>query len=413
MGGGVPSPAMPRTSTAVRPIQSTIWRRKPALAGPRQASGSSLTRTATKSHFESPSPRYVERFYGRRSSAATVATATPATALQSPRGTLTLDVSSAPAVEWSMIRTVRPTDLVPLLRFAARPTARDILRSEGDRDQLSIGQVVQQALTYRPGRECWVDLTDGRPVGLITARVRAGTDTWEIDRCIVDEPHGGEASCVRLIGHVVGAAIDEGAMKLFARLPSASPWVAPLRNAGFSTYAAETEYLFSDPADVPALHLPGLRARRPVDHHALFQLYCSAVPLRVREFEGMTLQEWRWLDGWGLMAPVRPVLPGSRRDYVLNRADQIDGWLQVTPRRRSLRALFDGLDVAEIEACLQFAFSELGDEGRTTMAVRSYQIEIGSALERWGFIPGIPHDLLGRLLPIRVPERRFVPARVT
>ena len=56
--------------------------------------------------------------------------------------------------------------------------------------------------------------------------------------------------------------------------------------------------------------------------------------------------------------------------------------------------------------------SSIGSGRPVVFPVRDYQTELAAPLEELGFYPGESQALLARMLTVRVPERRLVPARV-
>lgn len=280
--------------------------------------------------------------------------------------------------------------------------------------RLSLREVVSRSLALRPGHETWIQIENGQIHGLAAAHARLGADVWDVDHLVIDPTIDADRVCQRLLDHLCGAAVEEGVQKVFLRLPEDSVWVPVARQVGFVHYTTEQVHVLPalEPQERPLV--PGLRPRRPADHQSLFQLYSAVVPLHVRQIEAMTLQEWRWNDNWGFasVASVRPALSRRRRDLVVQSEGQIDVWLQVQTRLRTIQLLVDadaGIDTAVL---LRRALSELAPPGPVGFSLRDYQGGLAHHLHDLGFQPGESQALLARLLAVRVPERRLVPARV-
>lgn len=315
-----------------------------------------------------------------------------------------------------MIRALRPTDLVPYVAFC-RQVSRELGDSRpGLLDPVStVGGFLGRSLALEPGRESWVQIEHGQISGLIAAKRREGADVWDIDQLVYLTSPDAPRTCVRLLKHLLAAATDDGVQRVFLRLSSSSPALEWARQVGFVEYALETVYYLPEiPAPAHPPRVPELRARRPADHQALFQLYCSAVPVRVRQAEGMTLHEWRWTDGWWMQPMSLQILRGSgRRDFVVEASPRLSGWLQVDRRQRRLTILTDGQAPVDLEALIRFGLTKLGTGGDAYCAVREYQPELGAALEEISFRPIGSESLLTRALATRIPEVKLVPVRAS
>ncbi|HEY3081027.1 MAG TPA: hypothetical protein VGM69_14135 [Chloroflexota bacterium] len=313
-----------------------------------------------------------------------------------------------------MIRALRPTDLPAFLAFRTRAAANAAALAHRRPARLSLREMLGRSLALRPGVETWVQIENGQIHGLIAARARFGTDVWDIDQLMIAPSLDDDRVCLRLLDHLCSAAVEEGVLKVFLRLPEESPWATATRQAGFVHYTSEQIYVLPamEPLERPSL--AGLRPRRPADHLALFHLYSAAVPAHVRQIEAMTLQEWRWNDNWGFasVASVRPALSRRRRDLVVQGETDLTAWLQVQTHSRSVRLLNDAESGLEPGLLLRRALAELAPPGPVACPVRDYQGELVAPLEDLGFVPGESHALFARLLAARIPERRLVPARV-
>src|SRR5215472_5931421 len=190
-----------------------------------------------------------------------------------------------------MIRALRPTDLVAYIAFCHQ-VARN-LRSDGDplsdggADFHPVPTVVGflgRSFALEHGRESWVAIEHGHISGLVAAKRREGGDVWDVDQLAILPTSDAARTGTRLLEQLLAAAVDEGIHKVFLRLPEDDPAEEWAQQVGFFPYCHETAYFR---AELPTLAhppaIPGVRPRRAADHQALFQLYCSAVPARVRQ----------------------------------------------------------------------------------------------------------------------------------
>ncbi len=311
-----------------------------------------------------------------------------------------------------MIRAFRPTDVVAYMAFRKQtPDNEALVRADGKAATPTIGALLGGPL--EPRRERWVLIDRGQIVGLVAAKARSGADVWDVDELMAAPAASPDRVYARLLEHLCRAAVEEGVQKVFLRLREDSEAVAGARQVGFFRYTTEQIYQHA-PASSPAVALDGLRLRRPIDHQALFHLYSGAVPAFVRQVEGLTLQEWRWTDGWnGRAMPWQPT--GTwRRDFVLcGGHGDVAAWLQIEHRTRQLRLLVDGREGELARAVVAFGLAHLGPGGPVTLPLREYQAALRPHLEEQGFTLVAQHALLARALASRIPEGKMVPVRVS
>lgn len=319
-----------------------------------------------------------------------------------------------------MIRALRPTDIVAYLAFCGRVTRTPDAGVERPpivsiRMMPTIARFLGRSLAVELGRETWVQIDHGRISGLVAAKRREGADVWDVDELILLPDADAGRTAVRLFEQLLTAAADEGVHKVFLRLDQDDPAHEWVQNVGFFKYCSEVTYYR---AELPTLSrvpsLVRLRRRRPADHQALFQLYCAAVPFRVRQAEGMTLHEWRWTDGWAVRSVGLGAIWGrSRVDYVLDGPTRPAAWLQVDHAPRRLTVLTDPQQDSEVPEIIRFGISRLGAGGPAFCAARDYQGTVASALEDAGFAAVRSEFLFARALAARVPELKLVPLRAT
>jgi len=272
-----------------------------------------------------------------------------------------------------------------------------------------------RSLAVELGRETWVQIDHGTISGLVAAKRRVGADIWDVDELAVLPSADASRTAIRLLEQLLSAAVDEGIHKVFLRLDDGDPAQDWVRQVGFFHYCHETTYFRSEVPTFARPRLdPRIRRRRPADHHSLFQLYCTAVPFRVRQAEGMTLHEWRWTDGWAVHpVGLRSVIGTSRTDYVLDGDVRAVAWLQVEPTARRVAILADEHADVRLGDLITYSLIRLGPGGPAFCAVRDYQSGLAGALEESSFQLIRQETLFARGLAARVPEVKLVPVRAS
>jgi len=316
-----------------------------------------------------------------------------------------------------MIRALRPTDLPAYVEFCRQIS---VARTNDNRAVSSAVPTVRSfwshSLALEPGREAWVQIEHGHISGLVSAKHREGADVWHVDQLLILPSADAGRTCTRLLEHLLTAAADEGIQKVFLRLTVVDPALEWANRAGFFQYC--TEYVYALPEVPTFAHLAAvarLRPRRASDHQSLFQLYCAAVPFRVRQAEGMTLHEWRWTDGWQVHHLGFPLSfrAARRQDYVVETAPRLSGWLQVERGSRRVGILMNPEEAHDVDGLLRFGLARLGSGGAADCVVRDYQPAVLTSLEDYHFREVGHYSLLARALAVRIPEAKLVPIRAS
>ncbi|GIW06302.1 MAG: hypothetical protein KatS3mg060_1107 [Dehalococcoidia bacterium] len=304
-----------------------------------------------------------------------------------------------------MIRSIRPTDLPRLAGLNRRGLVneayarRDLTRP---RRSLSLGLILEHWLALEENRQTWVDVERRRIDGLISARDEGLA--WEIDRLVV-EPDADPRVVQRLLSYLTAVGGEVGIQKLYLRLQASSDLVELARSAGFLLFSGETLYARPTPIEQPRpLSADGVRPKASGDTHAIFQLYCASVPLRVRQAEAMTLSEWQQLRQRG-----RPAL--GRRETVFERDGQLVGWLQSDVRGRAahfeLLAHPDHPDV--VDTLLDVGLAHHRGRAPLYCLVAEHEARLAHALGERGFHPEASFCALVKQLSVRVKQPRLVP----
>ena len=308
------------------------------------------------------------------------------------------------------VRSVRPTDLAALAGFNRRSQPNDAV-SRRDlavrRQPLSTGMLLQHWLSFDENRQTWVavDRSQGskRIVGLASAQ--ADGPIWEIDRLIVASDAGPHV-LQRLLSYVSAVGSENGIQKLFLRLLDGSDLIDSARSTGFHVYSTETLYSRQTLESVPPA--PGrdshIRAKANRDNHAVFQLYCEAVPAAIRQAEAMVFAEWQHLYSRR---------PGTlrRREHVLEMNDTVSGWLRTYSRGQAgyLEVLVAPAAEASLESLIDAGLYHLGERVPIYSLVGDHESRLARSLETRGFAPEASFCALVKQLSVRIRQPRLVP----
>ncbi|MCL5108146.1 MAG: hypothetical protein M1401_04670 [Chloroflexi bacterium] len=245
----------------------------------------------------------------------------------------------------------------------------------------------------------------------MSIRNRRGAAVWQVERLLGLPGHDMDCVLEDLLVHLAAVGADEGIQKVFLNLPSSSPLIPVARRAGFYGYTIERLYRGAGQGSTGSADVP--RVRRGLDNLALFEHYNRAVPLRVRQAEALTLQEWRWLDGWTPRRHWRLSLSRTRQDYLLERGDRVVAWLRVEPARRVARVSLEEAQVSQQQTgdLLAFAIAHLPASGSVYVPAREYETSLESSLLQLGFSQIGESVLTVKPLSVRVLDRCLIPAR--
>ncbi|MGI5835426.1 MAG: hypothetical protein ACOX87_02900 [Chloroflexota bacterium] len=240
------------------------------------------------------------------------------------------------------------------------------------------------------------------------ARPRAGKLVWDVASLyVIDED---KSAAVDLLEHLAGEASRKGVRRVFLSTPPDNDLGRIAKQAGFVNYTSET--LYSCPLPVTLNDKEQLRPRPRLrqDTHALFRLYNSTVPCRVRSAEAITLDEWISLEkGSRLWAPS---LGGSRQHFVWEEKDEIVGWLQLSFSAKSQHAelMVHPSKRKTINDMVLFALSQVSPRAPVYFSVREYQTEVASVVQRLGATAVADYLMFARELAVRIPSRALAPA---
>lgn len=306
------------------------------------------------------------------------------------------------------IRPLRVSDALAMASFRKRGGENHALSAfAATAPEIGAVNLLIHSLLPERGRMSWLSCEDGQMTGLVSARGRLAADIWDIDRlCFLAEWENPRLGA-DLLGQVIQCAYSHGVQRMFLRTRSGGSAEEAARECGFVRYANEFVYLLGIGAEV-ALAPSEFRPRTRVDHQPLFQLYTATVPARVRQVEGLTLQEWRATDGWKLYRQGLTI-PSWRRDFVLELNSSLIAWLQTDSQRNGMRLLHRAGQTPGAEGVFQQALSHMDHARPTLVSAREYQSDLRLLLDRMR-LAYQQHALLSRSLGVRVQEPVLVPA---
>lgn len=202
--------------------------------------------------------------------------------------------------------------------------------------------------------------------GVSVARCLSGGAGWEVVSLRIGRPKDDEAVIALLAGLAGEVAMRDG-RTLYLRYAEGSPHAAALRQAGFFAYRLERLYA------LPAGARGAESAFRPAarsDRHAIFRLYCRAVPEMVRRHEAPTQQEFRAvLDSFD-----------TSREFVLDGPGNLLAWVGIGDREAHV--LIDAGD-GGIDAALDLIEASAPRHG--ALVVAEHQPDLESAAAARGY----------------------------
>ncbi|MCS7002758.1 MAG: hypothetical protein NZ518_07915 [Dehalococcoidia bacterium] len=308
-----------------------------------------------------------------------------------------------------MIRAIRPTDLPLLTRFSKHALANEAFsRHDLTRPgrSLSLRMLVDHWLSLEENRQTWVSIDHRRIDGLISARHEG--HAWEIDRLLIP-PDADPFVIQRLLSYLSAVGGELAVHRLFLRLRHDSALIDVARGAGFLPYNTETLYARRVGRPIswePEPATVRLRPKQSADDHALFQLYCAAVPVSVRQAEAMLFEEWQTLVQRGRLAL-------GRREMVAEVDGQIVGWARAIVRNGAGHV--EALAHPDHEACLapliDGALQRFGSRSPVYCLVGEHEARLGRFLDERGFAAEASFCALVKQLSVRVRQPRLVPAQ--
>jgi hypothetical protein len=193
----------------------------------------------------------------------------------------------------------------------------------------------------------------------------------------------------------------QGVTKVFLRLSEGSLLLPTAQRAGYMAYTRESLFGAVRPPLMEG-EVPGLEPRKRRDALDLYRLFASITPARVRQAEGMTLQEWQDTRDRKTSGP-------RARQWVLRADERVDAWLSVQKERRTGFIDLLAIPSAPTSDLVRFAIEKL--RCQIVLCLVPEYLSLHSALEASEFSPMATYISLVKPLAIRVPQARLVPAR--
>ena len=305
-----------------------------------------------------------------------------------------------------MIRSLSPTDLIPLIlqtgSLSNRARTKDNLGKRESRFS-TVGILLDQWLISRRRRytRIWSEGLDIR--GLASAKSRSSPCDWMIDLLLLDEQD--KECCISLLEIISTVGGELGAEKIFLRLPAESPLVDAAKEAGFSHYVTERLYrlekekgkLANERGELPLLP----RYKQSSDEYGLFELYEACVPAPVRRVEGMTFKEWQ---------ETKDKDAGKQeRELVCEKEGSFVGWFRASLTgglgQFEIMARPDG----ELEQMVEYNLMSLDRCRYLFCLTLEFQQELKLLLENRGFVEVAEYSALVKELAARAQEPCLMP----
>lgn len=230
---------------------------------------------------------------------------------------------------------------------------------------------------------------------------RSGPLAWELSELYLARNHREVAG--EVLEQIAFPAGTSGARRIFLRLPVESELFETARSAGYMPVYSETRYSVESARDV--LSQAGdstngieLRQLGSEDQHALYRLFCAAVPIDVRSKTGQTLDEW---------SSSREIPGRKQRDWGVDDANTGRLVAHVTSSDLSGGRYFSvqaGSDAhCSTESLVAAGLAQAGEK-RVSTLVASYDQKMGESLIEIGFTPGESYDVMVKTLAVPVKE---------
>ena len=202
--------------------------------------------------------------------------------------------------------------------------------------------------------------------GVSVARCLSGGAGWEVVSLRIGRPKDDEA-VVALLGGLAGEVAMRDGRTLYLRYAEGSPHAAALRQAGFFAYRLERLYALPPGArGADSAFRPAARS----DRHAIFRLYCRAVPEMVRRHQDPTQHEFRAvLDSFD-----------TSREFVLDGPGNLLAWVGIGDREAHVL-----IDAGEggIDAALDLIEASAPRHGALVVAEHQPDLESAAAARKY------------------------------
>lgn len=301
--------------------------------------------------------------------------------LRSPAGTVESEIPLD-------IRRARGIDAPDLLSFRER-----IALNEPRLDWPVVSPFwagLRQALPFTPqDQPIILARSNGRPVGYAQFHVEGPDQRWVLDAVGANLGiYDTDTIWEELLRYGVISAGLDGTKRLYARTEADSPVARALRQVGYAPYASERVFAATN---LPVVR-PSGRARMQAqsDVWSVYQLYMATVPRQVQYIEALTSHHWDPLQ-------IQRAAGVSCTGWLIEEGYMAVAYARVVSRDDAhvIEFMVHPEWSGEITSLLDDVFSHLTTRSsrRVYAIVRGYQSELGSVLERAGFMLQKDQDL--------------------
>ncbi|MBE0480672.1 MAG: hypothetical protein IBX68_06805 [Dehalococcoidia bacterium] len=300
-----------------------------------------------------------------------------------------------------MIRAIHLADIVPLLLFLSKSPV-DVARPRGSTcgEGVSALPLLRNCLTSSMKQCSFACVHRGLIDALVSYRSCRGPAAWEIESLLMGT---GREDCCQSLLDGAGPPKEAPGGRLFLRVESGSQGLEIARKAGFGQYVTEFEYVFEAASNSPPVNASlALKPKTSADEYGLFRLYNAAVPLRVRNVEGITFQEW---------CESRERRPA--REWLVHDEDgEITACLKVRIAGASARfSLISAQASGDLEPLVDHCLAFAGGKKSVSCFVQDHQAGLRQVLEYKGFRQVVEYACLSKQAAVRVRDPRLVPLR--
>jgi hypothetical protein len=210
----------------------------------------------------------------------------------------------------------------------------------------------------------------------------------------------------RLTEELLRRAAAQKTERIFATLGARAADVAEvLRQLGFQPYAQQSVWMLAEPTIEAGSSIVALRRQNRRDVWAIHQLYCSITPRHVQ------MAELRDSNSWQL-SRTRQWFTGGAKGWVLanDEALTVHIALQTGARGHVLRVMIAPHLRDEAASMVRYVLSQLHDQRPVFVVIRSYQSELGGALDELGFVERGEQKIYAKQLAVFNRQPAFLPA---
>ena len=283
------------------------------------------------------------------------------------------------------MRTFQPLDIVRCLALGMNRFPNLAITSAGICKPQSfytlLSSVSRRRFQPRSRESALTCVEMGSLQAVAAFRPRSGMRSWEVSHLFASLSDGG---VIALLEQAAAVSAYGGAERVFLRVEADGDIIPAARRAGFFPCYLETLYRGQTTVSKSRRGLFDTDAhsmkRGPEHDHTLFRLYNETTPVKVRQFAGMTLDQWK---------DSRERSVGRRIERVVEVDGGVRSWLAT-----SVRSGVGRIDVAlhpDYAALapdlVDFALRSLGNANSIVTLVPDYAPSLGSCLEERGFRP--------------------------